>query len=890
MGNYNVEISQLARNVSVADTSQFIGIGITDPSQKLEVYGNLSLVGKIIAGNRNHLNLNFDNLLDFNAETGITAFRPINFIDTSATVKIARVTDNLGNDSAVEFQTWNSDITLNTSYWDIYGGYYGMALRDRFPGRVKNRLFVGTGGNVLIGSTQGSAQNSALEVSANGPSNILQVQGDTYISGKVHIGSNENTDIALQADGNVRVGFSTTSNYIAFHGTWWDGTSSPGVQQVASRVPYTHTYVGERIYNYPEDSELLLYKGNDNHSQFGTDRIRYLSGMHEFQLINDDDTVGTFEEVGNFAGITTALLIDGIGETGVSTVTVFGDFVVNGDFESDITISTGNSITGSGIGLTGTIDAPDGTYGSSSAALQITVADGRINNVSTVTMTTGVTNIAEVIIHDNDVSVGTAGTINFGSNLTASPASLGISTISVSGSLFSYDQATNQLQQSTGTNVTLPLAGTGNNQDGLLSHEDKTKLDGIAEGAEVNVQANWTATSGDSFIQNKPTLGTAAATNSTDYATAAQGALADNSTQIISTNTTFYVSNTVGDDNNDGLSSSSQWATIQKAADYLSVRRIKNGVTCTVLIAAGTYTSSVPLNLDHPQGESILYRGATPSGTKPVGTALKGSSGTAIRGYTSASQLYNNGLLQAYYNTTLQFNSCSGIAIGPNASVSLQNILLRGNFVKTSCFGILLRRDKASGGTVSLRNCAIHNFGNAGIYLLFGGSAELANVTITNCGGGILNASGIVLGDQSDSALGAQSQPPLTISNCSGEGLLTLRGGAERINFCLIANNKGRGIESREGSSTRAEKCTIDNNGREGVSIENGGTVLIRNSTVTNNGFDNPARPRIPLRATINSSIDFRITGNNTTTFSGNATAESPPFNTIGNTGAIIVA
>lgn len=898
MGNYNVEISQLARNVSVADTSQFIGIGITDPSQKLEVYGNLSLVGKIIAGNRNHLNLNFDNLLDFNAETGITAFRPINFIDTSATVKIARVTDNLGNDSAVEFQTWNSDITLNTSYWDIYGGYYGMALRDRFPGRVKNRLFVGTGGNVLIGSTQGSAQGSSLEVSANGPSNILQVQGDTYISGKVHIGSNENTDIALQADGNVRVGFSTTSNYIAFHGTWWDGTSSPGVQQVASRVPYTHTYVGERIYNYPEDSELLLYKGNDNHSQFGTDRIRYLSGMHEFQLINDDDTVGTFEEVGNFAGITTALLIDGIGETGVSTVTVFGDFVVNGNFESDVTISTGNSITGSGIGLTGTIDAPDGVYGSSSAALQITVADGRINNVSTVTMTTGVTNIGEVIIHDNDVSVGTAGTINFGSNLTASPASLGISTISVSGSLFSYDQATNQLQQSTGTNVTLPLAGTGNNQDGLLSHEDKTKLDGIAQGAEVNVQANWTATSGDSFIQNKPTLGTAAATDSSDYATAAQGALADNSTQIISTNTTFYVSNTVGDDNNDGLSSSSQWETIQKAADYLSVRRIENGVRCTVLIAAGTYTSSVSLDLDHPQGDSIVYKGAPTSGTKPVGTALKGSSGTAIRGYTSASQLYNNGLLQAYYNTILQFNTTSGIVIGPNASVCLQNILIRGNFAKGEKHGVVLRRDaggafKGSGGTVSLNNCAIHNFGNGGLYLAFGGFANLANVTITNCGGGILNTSGIILGDGSDPALGAQSQPPLTISNCEGTGLTTLRSAAERINNCLIANNGERGIESRESSATRSFDCTIDNNGREGVSIENGGSVLIRNSIVTNNGFVNPNKLAAGLRATINSSIDFRAVGRtndvpNTTTYAGNANPPSPPFGAIGNDNAII--
>ena len=209
-------------------------------------------------------------------------------------------------------------------------------------------------------------------------------------------------------------------------------------------------------------------------------------------------------------------------------------------------------------------------------------------------------------------------------------------------------------------------------------------------------------------------------------------------------------------------------------------------------------------------------------------------------------------------------------------------------------YGVLMRSDagpfKGSGGTVSMSNCAIHNFGNAGVYLVFGGFANLTNVTITNCGGGILNASGVILGDQSDSALGAQSQPPLTISNCDGEGLLTLRGGAERINFCLIANNKGRGIESREGSSTRAEKCTIDNNGREGVSIENSGTVLIRNSTVTNNGFGIPAKPKAPLRATISSTIDFRTTGNNTTTFSGNATAESPPFNTTGNTGAIIVA
>lgn len=66
---------------------------------------------------------------------------------------------------------------------------------------------------------------------------------------------------------------------------------------------------------------------------------------------------------------------------------------------------------------------------------------------------------------------------------------------------------------------------------------EKTKLAGIANGAEVNVNADWNAVSGDSQILNKPTLGTAAATDSTDYATAAQGTLADTALQPDQTET-----------------------------------------------------------------------------------------------------------------------------------------------------------------------------------------------------------------------------------------------------------------------------------------------------------------------------------------------------------------
>jgi len=52
--------------------------------------------------------------------------------------------------------------------------------------------------------------------------------------------------------------------------------------------------------------------------------------------------------------------------------------------------------------------------------------------------------------------------------------------------------------------------------EGAFVDGDKTKLNGIASGAEVNVQANWTATSGDAFIANKPSLATVATTGDYD--------------------------------------------------------------------------------------------------------------------------------------------------------------------------------------------------------------------------------------------------------------------------------------------------------------------------------------------------------------------------------------
>ena len=73
-----------------------------------------------------------------------------------------------------------------------------------------------------------------------------------------------------------------------------------------------------------------------------------------------------------------------------------------------------------------------------------------------------------------------------------------------------------------------------------FTNELKSKLDGIAAGAEVNVQADWNQTTdtADDYIKNKPTLGTAAAAATSDFATAAQGTKADSAIQGVKVGST----------------------------------------------------------------------------------------------------------------------------------------------------------------------------------------------------------------------------------------------------------------------------------------------------------------------------------------------------------------
>lgn len=91
----------------------------------------------------------------------------------------------------------------------------------------------------------------------------------------------------------------------------------------------------------------------------------------------------------------------------------------------------------------------------------------------------------------------------------------------------------------TGNNYVAKESGKGLSTNDYTTAE-KNKLNGIAEGAEVNVQANWaeTDTADDAFIKNKPTIPskTSDLTNDSGFITSAdvpEGATASSSTPLM---------------------------------------------------------------------------------------------------------------------------------------------------------------------------------------------------------------------------------------------------------------------------------------------------------------------------------------------------------------------
>ena len=186
--------------------------------------------------------------------------------------------------------------------------------------------------------------------------------------------------------------------------------------------------------------------------------------------------------------------------TGLETLTTKGDTLYRGD-------TTGERLA---IGTTGQILKVSAqglpTWANESGA------------VSSVAGKTGV-----VTLDKNDVGLGNV------SNAAQVTSVTGTAPIASSG----------------GTTPAISISAATTSAAGSMSSADKTKLDGIAAGAEVNVNADWNASSGDAQILNKPTSLTPTA-HAASHAAAGSDPLAPSDIGLGSTDTVIFDSLSLG--------------------------------------------------------------------------------------------------------------------------------------------------------------------------------------------------------------------------------------------------------------------------------------------------------------------------------------------------------
>jgi hypothetical protein len=373
-----------------------VGIGTTDPGEKLNVRGNLRL-----GSNTNENYIAFSGTTDDPGYTHTYIGERV-YETNKSELLLFKGNDIRGVYGPDRIRLAAGEIRFDTFDTGVSGSFNSVAT----DANVKNRMTILDNGKVGIGT---STPTTTLDVSGNVHAGVVTcvrngskssgyiniVPGDTstrtgfvefmnagdtwsrmaYIGygdatnfqfrvendrnlvfsttntermtitsdGKVGIGTTTPTQ-SLDVRGNIAIGGSSSSNYITFLGTTGDG---PG--------EYNHTFIGERVYNNLEESELLIFKGNDF-----TERVRLVSGEIRFDTF-DNPVWGSFENVATNANVKNRMTILNNGNVGIGTTTpsttleVLGSLASsgisvykNGESFGVITILPGSSVADTG--------------------------------------------------------------------------------------------------------------------------------------------------------------------------------------------------------------------------------------------------------------------------------------------------------------------------------------------------------------------------------------------------------------------------------------------------------------------------------------------------------------------------------------------------------------
>jgi hypothetical protein len=397
------------------------------------------------------------------------------------------------------------------------------------------------------------------------------------------------------------------------------------------------------------------------------------------------------------------------------------------------------------------------------------------------------------------------------------------------------------------------VASTGS--DGFMSAGDKTKLDGIQAGAQVNPNAAAIlssllgvdgTTSGldadlldgahGSTYANPAEVSAAEITAGTEvamrsYSPANIVSIIDahvTAREVLTADRTYYV-RVGGNDANTGLGNTSgaAFATIQRALDVLGQTDLGRFIA-TISVDDGAYTISAPLRYRGNQGAQIVLRAANDPTTLPNSTtmtATKATDSNTVRTNhkVTLQPLSNIPLLQM--DSQGHIGTIRGILFfngsGFSAPHVTQTSLLRTSYERCTFFdgsGVTV-----TSSTALFANCLVAYSLGVGIVASYQSFLELSTCTVYAAGG-----NGIFITDNSAAHITGTT---LTTVNASSYAAVVER--ASSAQFGTTTFNGGTGGVSVSQSSVRLATCTWLTHSLHMTIAQLGADVRIDSGTAT---------------------------------------------------------
>ena len=383
------------------------------------------------------------------------------------------------------------------------------------------------------------------------------------------------------------------------------------------------------------------------------------------------------------------------------------------------------------------------------------------------------------------------------------------------------------------------------------------------------------------------------------------------------------------------------YPTVQAALDALKYAWIPRDVTVTIQVAAGTYTHTSPIIVDHPCGSQIRIVGATPITTTITGAGtISGSAGnrsvpikvadvtsiqvgqyaiirntsgtgdhfahrgiweiTAINTATKTVTVKNTHRVSTFpmatlsggdfivLTTVLKFTDCIGLRLYDKSLGYLDNVAIVGNNSASTTVGIEVgyySYQDARGGTINCSNYVGVNGFTVGFAAGNGGSI-VGNALVASGNGG----SGFFA--QSSGSIYA---PSSTASGNGFTGFYALSSGSIYARSSTASGNGNTGFLAQFSGSIYAPSSTASGNGNTGFQAQYSGSIYANSSTASGNGgsgFYALSSGSIYAHSSTASgnATDYmaeRMGYINCAVYAGTPTF-SPALNTVGNYNAII--